>query len=101
MVRVPKHAAPPHPGEILLEEFLEPLEISQAELARRLDVSRRMVNEIVRGKRAVQLETAQKLGRLFQTSPDFWMSMQLRWDLYHAKETPEVRKVKPLDLAHV
>lgn len=64
------------PGEILAEEFLRPMEISQSQLARDIDVPQRRINEIVRGKRAITPDTALRLARYFGTSPEFWMNME-------------------------
>lgn len=64
------------PGEILVEEFLRPMEISQSQLARDIDVPQRRINEIVRGKRAITPDTALRLARYFGTSPEFWMNME-------------------------
>jgi addiction module HigA family antidote len=75
------------PGEILLEEFLEPSGIGQVEAARRLGVSLNRLNEIVLGKRAVTADTALRLGRLFKMSPQFWMRLQADWDLAQALES--------------
>jgi addiction module HigA family antidote len=72
------------PGEILLEEFLKPLELGQVEAARRLGISLNRLNEIVLGKRAVTADTALRLARLFETSPQFWMRLQADWDLHRA-----------------
>ena len=85
MVRVPSHRSPTHPGEMLLEEFLKPLGISQSELADRIHVPYQRVNELVNGKRGVTPATALRLAKLFGTSPGFWMNLQLRWDLFHAQ----------------
>lgn len=74
-----------HPGEILLEEFLKPLGISQNKLAREIKVSPRRVNEIVLGKRAITPETALRLARYFGTSERFWLGLQLDFDLEEAK----------------
>lgn len=70
-----------HPGEILLEEFLEPLEISQYRLAKDINVPARRINEIVLGKRSVTADTALRLGLYFKTSPEFWMNLQTYYDL--------------------
>jgi addiction module HigA family antidote len=72
------------PGEILLEEFLKPLELGQVEAARRLGISLNRLNEIVLGKRAVTADTALRLARLLKTSPQFWMRLQADWDLHRA-----------------
>ena len=101
MVRVPTHRSPTHPGEMLLEEFLEPLGISQRELADRIHVPYQRINELVNGRRGVTPSTALRLGRFFGMSPGFWMNLQLRWDLYHAKreEAEELQKIRRYKLA--
>jgi len=76
-----KNLSPIHPGEILLEEFLRPMGISQYRLARDISVSPRRINEIVHGKRAVSADTALRLGRFFGMSPQFWLNLQSRYDL--------------------
>ncbi len=76
-----KNLSPIHPGEILLEEFLRPMGISQYRLARDISVSPRRINEIVHGKRAVTADTALRLGRFFGMSPQFWLNLQSRYDL--------------------
>ena len=81
---MPKHRVPSHPGEILLHEFLEPAEMSQVELARKLDIPLQRVNTIVNGRRGVTAETALLLARQFDTTPQFWMNLQASWDLYQA-----------------
>lgn len=86
MVRVPTHRAPTHPGEMLLDELLEPLGMSQTELARRMGVPFQRVNGLVNGRRGVTADTALRLSRVFGTTPGFWMNHQLRWDLYHAEQ---------------
>ncbi len=72
------------PGMFLETRFLRPLNLSQDALAKRLGVSRRRVNEIVRGRRGITPDTAQRLGRYFGTGPDFWLSLQQSWDSYKA-----------------
>ena len=103
MVRVPTHRAPIHPGEMLLEEFLEPLGITQRELADSIHVPYQRINELVNGRRGVTPSTALRLARFFGMSPGFWMNLQLRWDLYHAKreEADELRRIKQHKLAKV
>jgi len=76
-----KKLDPVHPGEILLEEFLEPLELSQNALARGVGVSPRRINEIVLGKRRVTADTALRFGRFFGTSPEFWRGLQRDYEL--------------------
>ena len=75
-----------YPGEILLEEFLIPMEISQNRLARDIGVPPRLINEIVHGKRAVTADTALRLARYFGTSEPFWMGLQADYDLEAARE---------------
>ena len=79
------------PGEILLEEFLRPLGIGQADAARRLGVSLNRLNEIVLGKRSITADTALRLARLFKMSAQFWMRLQADWDLRQALQR-EARK---------
>ena len=81
---LPKYRAPSHPGEILLHEFLEPIGISQVELARKLGVPLQRVNTIVNGRRGITAETALLLARQFNTTPQFWMNLQASWDLHEA-----------------
>ncbi len=76
-----KAHAPIHPGEILLEEFLDPMEVSQYRLAKDISVSPRRINEIVHGKRAITADTALRLARYFGTTERFWMNLQARHDL--------------------
>ena len=78
--------APIHPGEILFEEFLEPLALSQNALAQAIHVSPRRINEIVNKKRAITADTALRLSLFFKTTPDFWLSLQTRYDLEIAKD---------------
>jgi addiction module HigA family antidote len=86
MVRIPSNRAPIHPGEILLEEFLIPMDLTQRELANRIGVPYQRVNELVNGKRGVTPSTALRLSKVFGTSPDVWLNLQLRWDLYFAQK---------------
>ncbi len=75
-----------HPGEILLEEFLQPLELSQYRLAKDIHVPARRINEIVHGKRSVSADTALRLGRYFGTTAQFWMNLQSHYDLMATEE---------------
>jgi addiction module HigA family antidote len=86
MVRVPTHRPPTHPGEMLLEEFLNPIGITQKELADSIHVPYQRVNEIINGRRGITPSTALRLAKFFDMSADFWMNLQLRWDLYFAKQ---------------
>ena len=77
---------PIHPGEILLEEFLNPLNLSQYRVAKEINVPARRINEIVHGKRSISADTALRLSRFFGTSERFWLNLQLRYDLEVEKE---------------
>jgi antitoxin HigA-1 len=81
-----KKLAPIHPGEILLEEFLRPMDISQYRLAKATSVSARRINEIVHGQRAITADTALRLSRFFGTSDRFWLNLQARYDLEMEKD---------------
>ena len=89
MVRIPTNRPPTHPGEMLLEEFLAPMGITQRELADSIQVSFQRVNEIVNGHRGITPHTALRFAKYFGTSPDFWLNLQLRWDLYQAQGEEE------------
>ena len=78
--------SPIHPGELLLEEFLEPLGLSQYRLAKDISVSPRRINEIVHGKRAISADTALRLARYFGTTERFWLNLQSRYDLELEKD---------------
>ena len=101
MVRIPSHREPTHPGEMLREEFLLPLGITQRDLASAIRVPYQRVNEVVRGRRGVTPSTALRLSKFFGTTPGFWMSLQLRWDLYHIQraEAAQLENIRPHELA--
>lgn len=98
MIRVPTHRPPTHPGEMLLEEFLNPMGLTQQELAHGIHVPYQRVNEIVNERRGVTPSTALRLAKFFGTSADFWMNLQLRWELYHAQksEAEALEEIQPL-----
>lgn len=101
MVRIPTHGPPTHPGEMLLEEFLKPLGMTQVGLAERIGVTAQRINEIVKGKRGITPDTALRLERVFRMEAQFWLNLQLAWDLYHAMHSPaakRIRQIKPLRL---
>ena len=81
-----KKLSPVHPGEILLEDFLEPMGISQYRLAKEISVPARRINEIVHGKRAISVDTALRLSRFFGTTELFWVNLQTRFDLEAEKD---------------
>jgi addiction module HigA family antidote len=87
MVRIPTHRQPTHPGEMLLEEFLIPMGLSQRDLAEGIRVPYQRVNEIVNGRRGITPSTALRLAKYFGNTEGFWMNLQLRWDLYQARES--------------
>ena len=97
MIRVPTHRPPTHPGEMLLEEFLIPLSLTQRELADAIRVPYQRINEIINERRGMTPSTALRLAKFFEMSADFWMNLQLRWDLYHAQQTErdELRGIRP------
>ena len=97
MVRVPSSRTPTHPGEMLLEEFLNPMKLTQRELADSIHVPYQRVNDIVNGRRGITPSTALRLAKFFGMSPDLWMNLQLRWDLYFATqaETTILEEIQP------
>jgi len=101
MTRVPTHREPTHPGEMLCAEFLKPMAISQRTLADAIHVPYQRVNELVNGRRGVTPSTALRLAKYFGNSPDFWLSLQLRWDLYRAMKTeaPELKRIHSIKSA--
>jgi antitoxin HigA-1 len=86
---IPKNRKPSHPGEILIEEFLKPLGISQVELAAKMGVPIQRVNTLVNGKRNMTAETAILLSRVLNTTSEFWMNLQVARDLYDAEKSLE------------
>ena len=87
-------------GEMITQEYLKPLKITQGQLAAAMGVSRRTVNELCTGKRAVTVETALMLAKVFNNTPDFWLNIQKRSDIWDVMHTPErrarVEKARPL-----
>ena len=96
-----KRMAPVHPGEILLEQFLKPLAMSQNKLAIEIRVPPRRINEIVKGRRRVTADTAMRLARFFKMTPEYWMGLQADYDLDVARDELEERiklEVRPCAL---
>ena len=87
---LPTHRVPTPAGEVLLEEFLKPLGISQVEAARRMGIPMNRLNEVIHGKRGITADTALRLARLFGTSPEFWMNLQTASDLARAARVLQV-----------
>jgi len=96
-MRIPTHREPTHPGEMLLEEFLIPMGVTQKELSASIHVPYQRINEVINKKRGITPSTALRLSRFFNMSEDFWLNLQLRWDLYKAKkaEAAELDSIKP------
>jgi addiction module HigA family antidote len=86
---IPKNRKPTHPGEILLEEFLKPMDMSQIELAKKMGVPIQRVNTLINGKRDMTAETAILLSRVLKTSSEFWMHLQVAYDLFEAQRAME------------
>ena len=98
-----KSLDPIPPGEILLEEFMKPLGISQNKLARDVDVPVTRINQVVRGKRSITADTALRLGKYFNTSPEMWLNLQNLYDLRIAKnmDWPQIKdRIRPLTQEH-
>ena len=100
MIRIPTPREPTHPGEMLVEEFLQPMGISQRKLADSIHVPYQRINEVINKKRGITPSTALRLAKFFGMSEDFWMNVQLRWDLYRAQkiEAKTLKKIRPFNL---
>jgi addiction module HigA family antidote len=101
MVRIPKNREATHPGEMLLEEFLVPMGITQRHLADSIHVPFQRVNQIVSGKRGITPSTALRLGKFFNMSPGFWLNLQMRCDLQNAErvERTMLKEIRPVRTA--
>ncbi|HLG17083.1 MAG TPA: HigA family addiction module antitoxin [Blastocatellia bacterium] len=95
--RLPLNRPPTHPGEMLLEEFLRPLGISQSAFAVRLDISFPRLNEIIRGRRGVTPDTALRLARVLGMSAHFWLGLQQDWDLWHTERSDKAAAIARLE----
>ena len=82
---LPANRTATHPGEVLLEEYIKPLGLVQATLARELEISTNRLNELVNGKRGITADTALRLAQRFKTSPEFWMNLQSAYELTEAR----------------
>jgi antitoxin HigA-1 len=100
MIRIPTHRAPTHPGKMLFEEFLKPMGLTQRELADSIHVPYQRINEIINGRRGITPSTALRLSKFFGVSPDFWLNLQLRWDLYFAQKA-EANELKSIDAVSI
>ncbi|MEM7114858.1 MAG: HigA family addiction module antitoxin [Chloroflexota bacterium] len=94
--RLPTDRPPTHPGEMLLEEFLKPLGITQSAFAIQLGVSFPRLNEVIRGKRAVTPNTALRLAQVLGMPADFWLGLQQDWDLWHAMRSEQAAEIRNL-----
>ncbi|MCL5279522.1 MAG: HigA family addiction module antitoxin [Planctomycetes bacterium] len=101
MIRIPTDRVPTHPGEMLLEEFLKPMGLTQRQLAQAIHVPYQRINEIINGRRGMTPGTALRLERFLGMSSSFWMDLQLRWDLYraHAHDRKELESIEPYTAA--
>lgn len=90
---------PSHPGEVLKELYLDPLELSPIALARRLHVPRTRIERLVRGDTALTADTAMRLATFFDTTPEYWMNLQRAWDLARAREAVDVSGIIPFEAA--
>lgn len=100
MTRLPTHRPPTHPGEMLRAEFLGPLGLTQTEFAKQIGISYVRLNEIVNERRGITPDTALRLERALGASAQFWLNLQLAWDLYHAVHSPaakEIEKIRRVD----
>ncbi len=88
-MKIPKYRSPTHPGEILLKDFLEPMEITQRQLADALHVPYQRINELVNQKRGITPSTAIRLSKFFGNSSNFWLNLQQNWELYHVLKEEE------------
>ena len=94
MIRIPTNGPPTHPGEMLMEEFLKPLGISQVDLAEKLAVSYVRINELIHGKQGITPDTALRLEQLFGMEAPFWLNLQLAWDLYQLIHSPAAKRIR-------
>jgi antitoxin HigA-1 len=90
---------PSHPGEVLNELYLVPLEMSAITLAKKLLVPRTRIERILRGETAITADSAMRLAKFFSTTPEYWMNLQRAWDLARVRETTDVSEIKPLQAA--
>lgn len=100
MVNIPTNRPPTSPGEMLREEFLEPMGLTQRQLADAIGVSYQRVNELINGKRGITTSTALRLAKYFSTSPDFWLNMQRATDIYQVlnQEAQQIEAIQPITI---
>lgn len=90
---------PSHPGEVLKELYLDPLELSAIALAKRLHVPRTRIERLVKGETSLTADTAMRLAKFFDTTPEYWMNLQRAWDLARAREAVDISDITPLEAA--
>ncbi|MGZ8846475.1 MAG: HigA family addiction module antitoxin [Pyrinomonadaceae bacterium] len=97
MIRIPTHRPPTHPGEMLREEFLSPMEIDERGLSESIHVPCQYIKEIIADQKSITPSIALRLAKYFGMSPDFWMNLQLRWDLYQTQqaESEDLDAIRP------
>ena len=98
---LPTNRPPTHPGEMLLEEFLKPLQLTQSEFADRIRISKSRLNKLVNRKPSITADTAVRLEKVLGMPATYWLRLQLGWDLWHALKSPnkkEIEKLKPVPL---
>lgn len=98
MIRIPTNRSPTHPGEFLLEEFIRPLGLNAHYLAQAMRLPEEWIAEVIEERRSITPSLALRLAKLLGMSPDFWMNLQLRWDLYHVQqeERSDLDRIQPL-----
>jgi len=96
-MKMPTNRPPVHPGEILLEEFMEPYGMTQTDIAKRIGVSRKHISELVNGRKGISTDIALRLSRLFGTSPELWLKGQLAWDVWHAIHGESACKLEAIE----
>ena len=99
MIRVPTDRPPTHPGEMLLEEFLLPMSMTNRELALAIGVSEQVINDVIDQKQCVVPAIALRLAKYFGTSVEFWLHLQLRWDIYQAHRNESLDEIQPRKIA--
>lgn len=93
---LPTHRPPTHPGEMLMEEFLKPIGMSQSDFAKAIDVSFPRLNDLIHARRGMTVDTALRLERVLGVSADFWLGLQQAWDLWHAHRSDAAKKINAL-----
>src|SRR5947209_7755904 len=97
MIRLPTNRPPTRPSEILFEEFLSPMQINEQQLAESIHVPQERIKEIISERKSINPSIALRLAKYFRMSPDFWMNLQLRWDLYQTQqaESDDLEAIRP------